>query len=420
VGRMMSLRTALSFGAAAGLVFSMPTGAKASVELVDRASGAEGAKANAESQTPSISADGRLVAFASHATNLVDDDADTTLDVFVRDRTSDTTVLVSRATGPNGGKGEAASFLPSISADGRFVAFKSFASNLTADGAEDGIYVRDLQTDTTVLVSRANGPLGEPGLGVHGRPALSHDGRFVVFSSTAPNLSPEAQSVEERVYRRDLASGGTELISRGGQGGPPCSGSSPSISANGSVISFSSSSSCGARRADNPFSAVFVRKPDQETLELVSRSPGKRDKPFQTDVVGSSVSRTGRYVALSPGVVFVRDLERDRTKLAADLASTADRPRTSGEEALDGDGDMVTFSSYRAGRRQRSRLYVARWRTGRVEKVPGAVGAAGTRESLTPEVTNDGSLLSFQSTAPNLTADDPDDIRNVFVAEIPD
>jgi Tol biopolymer transport system component len=398
-----------------------PANSVGAVELVDRASGAAGQKANAESVTPSVSADGRFVAFASKASNLVPEDTDATLDVFVRDVESDITTLVSRASGPAGPKGEAASFLPTISGNGRFVAFKSFATNLTSEGADDGVYVRDLQTQTTVLVSRATGMFGEPALGIHSRPAISRDGGLIAFSSTASNLSPDGSTVTERVYVRDVETGLTELISReNGSVGAPCTGMSPSISGDGATISFSSTASCGLRRADNPFSAVFVRE-SLTTTKLASRAPGKRNKPFGTDVVGSSMSGNGRYVAFSPGAIFVRDLRKKSTKLAADLASTQDRPRTSGEESLDDSGKMVAFSSFRptSDGRQRSRLYVSLWHTGEVRAVRRAAGATGGRETIAPDLTGDGSAVVFQSEAPGLVEDDPDGTRNIFLAETP-
>src|SRR5262249_10887083 len=136
--------------------------AKDDLELVSRATGIAGAKENGTSFHPSISADGRFVAFVSSASNLDPADGDTTADVFVRDLQTDTTTLVSRASGAAGAKGNSDSNSPSISADGRFVAFVSFATNLDPrDGDLGGdVFVRDLQTNTTTLVSRAGGAAG--------------------------------------------------------------------------------------------------------------------------------------------------------------------------------------------------------------------------------------------------------------------
>jgi RTX calcium-binding nonapeptide repeat (4 copies) len=123
----------LALAAAGGAAWA----AKDDVELVSRAGGASGAKGNGDSSVPALSADGRLVAFQSGASNLHPDDGDFTQDVFVRDLQAGTTTLVSRAAGAAGGKGNSFSFEAAVSADGRFVAFSSLASNLHPDDGDN-------------------------------------------------------------------------------------------------------------------------------------------------------------------------------------------------------------------------------------------------------------------------------------------
>jgi Tol biopolymer transport system component len=129
------------------------------VSLISRAAGASGAKSNGQSFTPSLSRDGQFVAFDSKATNLVPEDSDAFSDVYVRDLRTGTTTLVSRASGASGAKGNFDSDNAAISADGRFVAFESDASNLSHDDSDKlvDVYVRDLQTRTNTLVSRGGG-----------------------------------------------------------------------------------------------------------------------------------------------------------------------------------------------------------------------------------------------------------------------
>ncbi len=140
----------------------VPTGAAAAagdMQLVSRASGATGVKGDNHSSEPKLSADGRFVAFATTATNLDPADTDAAVpDVYVRDVRTGGTTLVSRADGPDGAKGDGASDAPAISADGRYVAFVSEATNLNpakTDGAFPDVFVRDLQLSTTALVSRS-------------------------------------------------------------------------------------------------------------------------------------------------------------------------------------------------------------------------------------------------------------------------
>src|SRR4051812_31433980 len=128
--------------------------------LVSRAGGRNGAGGDGNSVTPSVSASGRFVAFASRAKDLARGDSDAQRDVFVRDMKAGTTVLVSRASGPNGAAANGISIDASISGSGRYVAFASNATNLVADptGGSLHIFVRDLVANTTELVSRATGP----------------------------------------------------------------------------------------------------------------------------------------------------------------------------------------------------------------------------------------------------------------------
>ena len=131
------------------------------------------------------------MAFASIASNLDPADADIRSDVFVRDLVGGTTTLVSRATGAAGTKGDGTSLPPDISADGRYVAFASTATNLDpADSDANGdVFVRDLQTGTTTLVSRATGS-ARRATAASWAPSISDDGRHVAFESEATNLDP--------------------------------------------------------------------------------------------------------------------------------------------------------------------------------------------------------------------------------------
>src|SRR5262249_26713473 len=216
--------------------------------LVSRASGTGGAKANNPSQDAAISADGRFVAFESFSTNLTPDANRGIEQVFVRDLQTNTTTLVSRASGANAPEGDDESDSPAISADGRFVAFTSLASNLDpADGLTGGnLFVRDLQTNTTTLVSRASGANGALANSVPFDPSISADGRFVAFASFASNLDPEANNANGNVFVRDLQANTTMLVSRAsGANGATGDNSSlePAISADGRFVAFQSDAS---------------------------------------------------------------------------------------------------------------------------------------------------------------------------------
>jgi Tol biopolymer transport system component len=145
-----------------------------------------GVAGNSDSSAPSISADGRFVAFQSYASDLVGGDTNGTIDVFVRDRKTGTTTRISVSSAD--AEGNSGSFLPSTSAEGRFVAFYSDASNLVGGDTNDAfdILVRDLRNHTTRRVSTSSA--GVEGNGNSYDPAISAEGRFVAFSSDASNL----------------------------------------------------------------------------------------------------------------------------------------------------------------------------------------------------------------------------------------
>src|SRR5262249_13911949 len=138
---------------------------------------------------PDISGNGHFVVFRSHATNLSDDDVDTTDDIFERDVQADTTTLVSRADGATGAAASGSSDLPSVSDDGRGVFFRSRAANLSDQDNSNGDhgFVRDTATGTTTWVHGAAGQ-SPPPQGVMNGLAMAGNGLYAVFASNATLL----------------------------------------------------------------------------------------------------------------------------------------------------------------------------------------------------------------------------------------
>src|SRR6476661_2534745 len=168
-----------------------------------------GNQANGFSNAYSISANGRFVAFQSQASNLVPGDTNNKNDIFVRDLLTNTTTRVSVDSAGN--PGNSPSNYSAISADGRFVAFQSYASNLVPGDTnnKNDIFVRDLSTNTTTRVSVNSA-------GIQGdensfNPSISADGRFVAFSSAASNLVPGDTNNKQDIFVRDLS---TNTITR--------------------------------------------------------------------------------------------------------------------------------------------------------------------------------------------------------------
>lgn len=141
---------------------------------------------NDDSEDAAISGDGRYVAYRSDATNLVVGDGNGVSDIFVRDRDTGTTKRVSMDTA--GLQANAASDTPAISGDGRYIAFRSSASNLVADDTNglDDIFVHDQVAGTTIRVSLD--AVGTQADGMSDSPSVSADGRYLAYSSDASNL----------------------------------------------------------------------------------------------------------------------------------------------------------------------------------------------------------------------------------------
>ena len=205
------LGSAIAFGLLAAAAASMPAWAEGITERVNLGPG--GIQGNGDSRFPAISAGGRFVAFESEASNLVPGDTNSSRR-RVRPRPPDGHDPASQL-GQGGVEGNYSSYGQAISSDGRFVAFDSSATNLVpgdTNGAAD-VFVRDRQTGTTRRVSL--GPGGVQGNACSHDPAISADGRFVAFASDATNLVPGDTNGSIDVFVRDRQTGTTRRVSLG-------------------------------------------------------------------------------------------------------------------------------------------------------------------------------------------------------------
>lgn len=217
-----------------------------------------GVEGNDHSWASVVSADGRYVAFNSLATNLVVGDTNGRQDVFVRDRLLGRTRRVSVASDES--QADADSYLGGISGDGAHVSFESSATNLAAGfgGGFDQAYVRNVATGTTDLVSVAMD--GSPGNGSCWMHGLSSDGRFALFSSYATNLTSSASPNAYEQYVRDMQSGQTAAASTATSGAFGNAVSYyASISANGRYVVFESSASDLVPGDTNGADDIFIK-----------------------------------------------------------------------------------------------------------------------------------------------------------------
>lgn len=264
--------------------------------------GPGGVQADGASSGPRLSADGRWVAFSSRATNLVAGDANGVADVFVCDLQ---TGAIERASlGAGGAEANGPSEGPALSADGRFVAFASVARNLIpgeGPGAPGtwNVYVRDRANGTTVRASARLG--GGNGDGHSFEPALSGDGRWVAFTSYARDLVAVDTNARRDVYLRDLLLGTTLRVSLGAGGAEPDHDSSrPALSADGRFVAFESSATNLATGAAPPGSTwVFVH---DRSSGITARLFAAPSTPRPDGGAGlAAISADGRFVACSSG-----------------------------------------------------------------------------------------------------------------------
>jgi Tol biopolymer transport system component len=332
------------------------------------------AQADGTSFGPSISGDGRYVAFGSSATNLVADDTNGFTDVFVRDHQTGDTERVS--VGSTGGQADGFGHTPSISDDGHFIAYMSEATNLVAgdtNGTSD-VFVHDRTTGATARVSvdsagtQANG-------GGSGEASISDDGRYVAFLSFATNLVTGDDNAHGDVFVHDRTTGATERVSVDSTGtqANDLSGD-PSISDDGRYIAYMSEATNLVAGDTNTNSDVFVHDRRTGRTERVSvDSTGTQGGQVS---VGASISGDARYVAFYS---FATNLVAGDTNAVADV-------------------------------------FVHDRRTRLTERV--SVDSAGTQAndvSATPSFSGDGRYVAFDSLATNLVAGDTNGAFDVFV-----
>lgn len=415
----MGLTIALALNAA---VVAGPAASPAT-NLVSRAPGVAGAGADRGSTSPSISADGRYVAFASAARNLSNEDRAATRDVYRRDMRTGAVALVSRADGAAGAAANGDSFEAAISADGRYVAFGSTATNLPG-GVASQAYVRDLATGTTTLVSRATGPAGAIEGSAHDI-AISADGRHVAFVSSG-KLTADTGEATFNLFARDIDTATTDLVSQPGDGvtpnPPPSSNvtapSYTSISADGRYVAFSTGQNLGSDGTDDASSVdVFVRDRSARTTTRIL--PGAAATFPSCHSEYPSISDDGRHVGYEcRSEIYLTDLATGTTERVSrdiDVAGPGTPP------SLSADGRYVAFvsqgrqeSPLKGGRRKE--IFVRDLQLGLTINASRATGAGvlGDAGSNHPSLADAGGYVAFRSRARNFSGADEDETVDVF------
>jgi hypothetical protein len=251
-----------------------------------------GNEANQESNSPAISDDGTYIAFDSDASNLVADDTNNATDIFVHDRDTGATTRVSVSS--TGVEADCAADIPAISGDGKVVAFKSCAGNLVAGVVEYewGIFIHQRDTGATTRVSVDNA--GNAGNDFSYDPELSLDGRYIVFSSYATNLVANDTNAANDIFVHDRATGTTTRVSVATSGVEANDGSDyPAISEDGRYIAFSSTASNLVTPDTNRYD-VFVHDRHTGTTKMISvDSMGNQGNGGS---YGPEISADGRFI----------------------------------------------------------------------------------------------------------------------------
>jgi hypothetical protein len=310
-----------------------------------------GVPADGGSGSPEISASGRFIAFHSGAANLPGGEGFGK--IYLHDRKSDRTTLVSKNSA--GEPDNLESHSASISGSGRYVTFFSAATNLPGNDAYSDIYVHDRKTKKTKLVSRTSG--GAPANG-DSRPenAISPSGRYVAFQSEATNL-PGGATSGEQLYVHDLKTRKTRLVSKT-SGGNPADGfnHTPSISASGRFVSFCSTAT-NLPGDPGTITDVYVHDRKTKKTRQVNKTSSGEPASGGSSHLATSISASGRYVAFyseatnlpgdpAVGDVYVRDLKRKKTRQANKTSSG--EPASGGDSFLGSlalSGRYLVFSS---------------------------------------------------------------------------
>lgn len=384
-----------------------------------------------QSYFAATTADGRLVAFVSLAANLVPDDTNGVRDVFLRDLRLGSTVRVSLGAGATQANGD--SYAVAISADGLVVAFDSDAANLVQDDSNGhtDIFIRDLVTGTTerasvgLAGSQADGPSTEP--------TLSADGRFITFRSIASNLVPGDTNGTLDVFVYDRVAGATERVSVDSAGGQSNGDSyGRSISSDGRYVPFfSTASNLVPGPATPTYGEVFLRDRLLGTTERVS--VGASGEPANGVSFPHSISADGRFVSfwslatnLVPGGtngllhVCVRDRVNGTTEIASVSSSGEQGNQDSRLSGLSSDGRYVVFSSSAtnlAGPDTNgfTDIFVRDRITGTTRRVSGGPGGiAANGDSEEPSISGDGRVVVYRSLATNLVVGDTNAESDIF------
>jgi Tol biopolymer transport system component len=321
---------------------------------------------------------------------------------------------------------------PSISADGRFVAFDSGADNLVPAAEYGGVFVRDTRANTTEVVSlRLDGGVDD----FADSPAISGNGRYVAYVSDGDDIVADGTDRWSQVFVRDRVLHTTTRVStklNGNQGTDDSA--SPSVSSDGRWIAFESDSGGLVANDTNEYTDVFVR----DQLTGINRRISVVAAGDQLDGGGESpsINGTGDMVAFVTGEplvaaddnfwddVYVRNLTTNAISLVSGALGGTAANASSMDPAISADGKVVTFTSLATNldgtpdTNNTSDVFARNLVTGATTRVSTSTnGAVAHGTSNDPSISGDGRFVSFESTAPDVVGDDTNGVLDAFVLD---
>ena len=392
----------------------------------------DGTQGNSYSSNPAISADGRYVVFLSNASNLVSGDSTDTVDAFVKDTTTNSITRITRTFMSQGINGP---FNPAISADGRYVVFESYASDLVIDdtnGAAD-IFVKDTTTNSRITrVSTAAD--GFQGGNSSENPAISANGRYVVFQSEASNLVSGDTNGAADIFVKDTTTNSITRVSTAADGSQGNSESYvPDISADGRYVVFESNAFNLVSGDTNGLRDVFIKDTNTNSITRVSTAANGSQGNGGSE--NPAISADGRYVVFRSNAsnlvsgdtnnnwdVFIKDTTTNSITRVSTAANGSQGNGTSYFPDISADGRYVVFESnafnlVSGDTNFTDDIFVKDTTTNNITRFSMAAdGSEGNSYSSDPAISADGSYVVFTSIASNLVSGDTNGTSDVFLS----
>ncbi len=405
-------------------------------------------QANGPSYSPDISADGRWIVYSSDASNLSDGDTNGAADIFLYDRLDRTTKRITVL--PDGTQADGPSYGPSISPDGGWIAFVSFAENLVPQPKQScsdiqteprpcaDVYLYEASTGNLTLVSQINGTMsnGDSGMAAQAditaaRTAISNEGQFVAFYSKATNLGADPahgglfvfSKTNSQIFRVDNTFDGSQV-----------DGASywPSFSSNGNLLAFQSDASNLVADDLNQTTDVFIY--DLLSTSIVRVTIGLTGTGANGVSVMPSLDELGTTIVFRSNAnelvsgdfpiqiqIYSHNLVNGETQLVSKIPSGQPANGPSNLPSISGDGKSTAFISLASDFADTLfngtwDVYVADLVNGEIRLLTSGLGGqAANGPSSFPQLSEDGLLVVFLSAASNLVPNDENQVADIFL-----